>query len=179
MAKNDRLVYEVENAILLFKNFAGAEGLYNAAGRRNFCVMLGDNLAEDLTKNGFNVKYTKPHDEDDEPHPYVKVNVNYDSAYPPQITLHTSHGATLLDASNVNTLDFADITKASVQFTGYHAPKADPGTHTAWLSIMHVEIREDPFSAMYDHGDDVPDSALNTIEFSKVVNPNAVTQAVK
>ena len=57
----------IENAKIIFRNFAGKEGMYNAEGDRNFCVLLEDDLAEQLVKDGWNVKTLRAREEDDVP----------------------------------------------------------------------------------------------------------------
>lgn len=65
----------IEGARIKFKNFAGEARQYNPAGQRNFVLCLPDELAQQLTAEGWNVKW-KPgrHPEDpDEPQLTVKV----------------------------------------------------------------------------------------------------------
>ena len=68
----------VEGARIKFKNFAGEARQYNPAGQRNFVLCLPDELAQQLTAEGWNVKW-KPgrHPEDpDEAQLVVKVKYN-------------------------------------------------------------------------------------------------------
>lgn len=65
----------VEGATIKFKNFAGEQRQYNPAGQRNFVLCLPDELAQQLSAEGWNVKW-KPgrHPEDpDEAQLTVKV----------------------------------------------------------------------------------------------------------
>lgn len=68
----------IEGARIKFKNFAGEARQYNPAGQRNFVLCLPDDLAQQLTAEGWNVKW-KPgrHPEDpDEARLVVKVKYN-------------------------------------------------------------------------------------------------------
>ncbi len=44
--------FMVEDARLIFRNFAGKEGQYNREGDRNFAVILPDDVAEQMEKDG-------------------------------------------------------------------------------------------------------------------------------
>jgi hypothetical protein len=46
----------LEDVKLIFRNFAGREGMYNREGDRNFAVELPKDVAEELAANGWNVK---------------------------------------------------------------------------------------------------------------------------
>ena len=55
----------IEDAKLIFKNFAGQGDNYNREGDKNFCVVLEDeDLIEDLIKDGWNVKQLQSKDEE-------------------------------------------------------------------------------------------------------------------
>lgn len=50
----------IEDAKLLFTNFAGSPTRYNSeGGKREFSVALPLNLVEDLERDGWNVKFRK------------------------------------------------------------------------------------------------------------------------
>ena len=58
----------IDNARIGFRNFSGKEGQYNPAGNRNFVVFLDDpKFVAKLEAEGWNVRYLKPRDSDDEP----------------------------------------------------------------------------------------------------------------
>ena len=54
----------IEDAKLWFRNFSGKESRFNAAGIRNFCVMLPNDLAERMIADGWNVRKTNPDEGD-------------------------------------------------------------------------------------------------------------------
>ena len=69
----------IEDAKLLFTNFAGSPTRYNSeGGKREFSVALPLNLVEDLERDGWNVKYRKNADGEFDPErPYLGVKVSY------------------------------------------------------------------------------------------------------
>jgi len=156
------------NVRIVFRNLSGKGGPMNAEGKRNFCVLISKEEAEELEPLGWNVKYLKPREEGDEEQPYLKVNVNYSGYNPPRVVLINLHGQSILDESDVNLIDTADIKNVDMTITPYHYDVNWKTGISAYLKSMYVTIEEDPFEAKYFSGPDVPDSAMNTIEFQAV-----------
>jgi hypothetical protein len=67
----------IEGARLVFRNFAGNETPMNAAGKRNFAVVLDPEMAAHLEKTGWNVKRKPPKEEGDDEFIYLPVSVSY------------------------------------------------------------------------------------------------------
>lgn len=69
----------IEDARLLFTNFAGSPTRFNQdGGKREFSVAIPLNLVEDLERDGWNVKYRKNQDGELDPErPYLGVKVSY------------------------------------------------------------------------------------------------------
>lgn len=149
----------IENAKLVFKNFEGKRGDYNPEGHRNFNVLLDDDVAEMLTKDGWAVRYLKPREEGDKPQAILKVNVKFDK-WPPKVYMVSSRGKTLLNEDTVNSLDWADIETADVIITPYHWNHNGNSGISAYLKSLYAVIKEDELEKKYY---DVPDSAQNTI----------------
>jgi len=138
----------VEDAKIIFRNFTGKEGPYNRKGQRNFCVILDEDVVEDLVRDGWNVKYTNPREEGDVPTPYLPVEVSYNN-YPPKITTITSTGRTILDEDMVEMLDFADIEKIDLIVNAYDWTVRDESGRKAYLKTMFVTINEDELEKKY------------------------------
>lgn len=140
--------YKVENARLMFTNFSGAETQYNAAGKRNFCVEITNpDMIDSLKKEGVNIK-TRQVSEYDPPIFYVKVNVNFNSAYPPEVNMYTRRKVNRLDEMTVGMLDNADIIDSEVEFTTYtYDPRS--GGSSCYLRRLEVAIAESNFAKRY------------------------------
>lgn len=105
----------IEDAKLLFTNFAGSPTRYNSeGGKREFSVALPLNLVEDLEKDGWNVKYRKNADGEFDPErPYLGVKVSY-KFRAPAIWLITGGRKQLMTEDTVGTLDNITIKTADV-----------------------------------------------------------------
>ena len=57
----------IENGQLMggpYKNFSGKGTQKNPEGKRNFCILIDPELVDTLNEEGWNVKFTKPKNED-------------------------------------------------------------------------------------------------------------------
>ena len=154
--------YDVVSGAIRFRNFAGKEGRYNKAGDRNFCLLLNPEDADEMLKDGWNVRFLDPRDEGDEPTPYIQIKVGFGGkGHPPKIVLVTKRGKTQVDEETVNTLDWAEIEKADIAINPYHYEVNGKSGVKAYLKTMYVTIAEDDFEERYY---DVPDSAQNIVD---------------
>lgn len=154
--------YDVVSGAIRFRNFAGKEGRYNKAGDRNFCLLLNPEDADEMLKDGWNVRFLDPRDEGDEPTPYIQIKVGFGGkGRPPKIVLVTKRGKTQVDEDTVNTLDWAEIEKADIAINPYHYEVNGKSGVKAYLKTMYVTIAEDDFEDRYY---DVPDSAQNIVD---------------
>lgn len=135
----------IEGARLLFKNFSGEERQFNPKGQRNFCVVIDDDLAKVLKKDGWNVKVLRPRDEGDADQPYLPVAVRF-GAYPPKIVMVTANGQTVLNEETVNLLDTAEISNVDLIVRPY---EWEPGKVKAYVKTMYVTIVEDDLEKKY------------------------------
>jgi hypothetical protein len=157
----------VEDARILFLNFAGKEGRYNREGDRNFCVLLEPDLANDLSEDGWRVKYLKHREGQDPDEPrqaYLPVVVEYRKGRPPKITLVTYNGKTPLGEEECEIIDMIDIEKVDLILNGHEwSVNGDSGIK-AYLKTLYVVVREDQLDVKYRHLDELPTVSGRVIE---------------
>lgn len=146
----------LEGRRILFRNFEGKEGRFNAEGNRNFNVVLEPEEAEAMLKDGWNVKYLQPREEGDEPLPRLEVTIKYGKGRPPRVVLITAKGKTALDEDMIKLLDWADIENVDMIVRPYEWTVNGKEGVKAYLNSIYVTIREDELERKYM---DVPDSA--------------------
>jgi hypothetical protein len=147
MTRNDRN-RTLEDITIAFRNFAGKEDRYNAAGNRNFAILLEDELAQDLLRDGWNVKYLKEREEGEGGTPYLQVSVSY-KARPPKVCMVTSKTMTYLTEDEIELLDWADIETADVTLNPYDWAVNGKSGVKAYVHALYVKIQEDYLQAKW------------------------------
>lgn len=142
----------IQGATLKYKNFGGAAKRFNAKGLRNFHVVLDEEFAELLKRDGWNVKYKEPKEEGDSPIISIKVSVRFDN-YPPRIWLVTERGKTLLDEDSVSLLDDAEIKNVDLVLNASTGTMDDGKPYVkAYLAKMFVTLDENDLELKYAKG---------------------------
>lgn len=137
-----------EDAAMIFKNFAGEARKFNAEGDRNFCIMLGEQQADELRRSGWNVKQLKRREEDDEQYYFLKVKVNF-AVKPPRCYLISSGGKTLLGESLIGMMDHLDFTLVDLVISPYDWNVNGNEGRTAYLQSMFATMYEDELELKY------------------------------
>lgn len=156
-ARNDGTLI-MEDARIVFRNFAGAEGMYNREGDRNFCVLLEDDTAAEMLADGWNVKRLKPRDDAEQGTAYIQVSVGF-KGRPPRMVMITSRGRIELGEDECVLLDWADIDKVDLIIRPYHWNVNGRTGVKAYLKSIFVVIHEDYLELKYA---DVPVAELES-----------------
>lgn len=143
----------VENARILFRNFAGKPSKFNAEGKRNFCLIIDNDIAEELKEIGWNIKYLNPRDPDDAPQAYLQVAVAFDN-FPPNIWLITGKKKTKLNEDTISILDYAEIENIDIIVRPYTWEVNGKGGIKAYVKNMYVTIVENEFEKKYRNFED-------------------------
>lgn len=150
MAKRELL--EIENAQIIWKNFAGEpDKFHTKGGYRNFNVILDDpEEAQRLADDGWNVKIrTYNGEEGKEPLNTLEVCVSFEN-YPPKVVMVTSRNKVELDDESIRCLDTADILSADLIISPYHYDVNGKQGIKAYLKTAYITIEEDRFAEKYD-----------------------------
>lgn len=140
--------FMIEDAQIIWRNFSGKEGMYNLQGQRNFVVVLTEDIAEQMLKDGWNVKYPKPDDEGEIGNPTIQVAVRFDIR-PPRVVMITTTGRTPVTEEMVEVLDWADIETADLICNGFDWTVNGKSGTKAYLKSLFVTIREDALERKY------------------------------
>lgn len=144
----------LQNARIIFRNFAGKPSKFNNMGNRNFCVVIDDpEQAQALIDEGWNVKQFHPRDDEEEPAHYISVSVNFEHN-PPSVYLITGNRRTVLNEDTIDTLDHADYRTADLIIRPYCWDVGDKCGIKAYLKTMYVTVEEDELAKKYAEYDD-------------------------
>jgi hypothetical protein len=143
-------IFRVDNAQLYYRNFSGENSKYNTGDKkdRNFGVFLDEGVAEEMARDGWAIKTTRPGEDEEVGRPYINVKVGY-KIRPPKIIMITETARTPLTEDTVGVLDWADIQLVDLICNASYWEHGDKTGVAAYLKTMYVTIEEDELEKKY------------------------------
>lgn len=142
-----RGIVEINDARIIFRNFAGEASKFNHEGDRNFAVVIpNEEIADALHEEGWNVRTRPPRDEDDAPFMFLPVKIKFNGRGP-AIYLQSGRSRVTLDEDSVECLDNIDISSVSLDVRPYDWEMHGKTGRTAYLQSMLVIQNVDRFAA--------------------------------
>lgn len=135
----------LENILLGFKNFAGEKSQYNKTGIKNFVVFLDEEIANELSNKGWNIKKTKE-SENFESQYYLQVTIGNGSKI---VVISGENVQTFMDTDDVSFLDWADIENVDIIINPYNWKVEGNSGIKAYLKTLYVTITVDAFQEKY------------------------------
>lgn len=144
-----RGVLQIEDARIIYRNFGGEASKYNREGDRNFAVIIpNQEICDQLTAEGWNVKIKPPRDEDDTPFMFLPVKVKFNNRGP-NIYVQSAGNVKRLTEETVGMLDEIDIQSVDMDLRPYDWEVNDKEGRSAYLQAMNVIQNIDRFGAQY------------------------------
>lgn len=141
--------FMVEDARILFRNFSGRPTAYaKDGGKRTFNVVLDPKVAEQMFKDGWNVKAPGPTEEGDVRDPHIQVELRFD-VRPPHVVMITSAGRTDLNKDTIDMLDSVDFANVDLIANASYWEVNGKSGIKAYLKSMFVTIEEDYLERKY------------------------------
>lgn len=144
-----RGVLQIEDARIIYRNFGGEASKYNREGDRNFAVIIpNQEICDQLTAEGWNVKIKPPRDEDDTPFMFLPVKVKFNNRGP-NIYVQSAGNVKRLTEETVGMLDEIDIQSVDMDLRPYDWEVNGKKGRSAYLQAMNVIQNIDRFGAQY------------------------------
>ena len=144
-----RGVLQIEDARIIYRNFGGEASKYNREGDRNFAVIIpNQEICDQLTAEGWNVKIKPPRDEDDTPFMFLPVKVKFNNRGP-NIYVQSAGNVKRLTEETVGMLDEIDIQSVDMDLRPYDWEVNGKEGISAYLQAMNVIQNIDRFGAQY------------------------------
>ena len=144
-----RGILQIDDARIIYRNFAGAGSKYNREGDRNFAVVIPEKeMADALIAEGWNVKIKPPRDEDDDPFMFLPIKVKFNDRGP-NAYLQTGARMNRLDEESIACLDDVDIISVDMDVRPYDWEVNGKAGRSAYLQSIKVIQEIDRFAARY------------------------------
>lgn len=145
----ERGILQIEDARIIYRNFAGIGSKYNRDGDRNFAVIIpNQEIADELIADGWAVKIKPPRDEDDSPFMYLPVKVKFNNRGPAAY-VKSGNSVQRLNQDTIGMLDEIDIQSVDMDLRAYDWEVNGKTGRSAYLQAINVIQNIDRFGAQY------------------------------
>lgn len=144
-----RGILQIDDARIIYRNFTGAPSKFNREGDRNFALVIPDEeIADELAREGWNVKIKPARDEGDTPFMYLPVKVKFNNRGP-AVYLNSGRRVNKLTEDMIDILDNIDIVGIDMDIRPYDWEVNGKTGRTAYLQSMNVIQEIDRFAERY------------------------------
>jgi hypothetical protein len=151
-----RGILQIDDARIIYRNFSGAESQFNRKGDRNFSIVIPtEEIANDLAKQGWNIKRKPPRNEEEGPFMHLPVKIKFNDRGP-NVWLVSGCKRVKLDEESVGIIDNVDIARVDLDIRPYDWDVNGKSGRTAYLHSMEVVQELDRFAARYEEEMEVP-----------------------
>lgn len=145
----ERGILQIEDARIIYRNFAGIGSKYNREGDRNFAVIIpNQEIADELIADGWAVKIKPPRDEDESPFMYLPVKVKFNNRGPAAY-VKSGNSVQRLNQDTIGMLDEIDIQSVDMDLRAYDWEVNGKTGRSAYLQAINVIQNIDRFGAQY------------------------------
>lgn len=142
-------ILQIDDARIIYRNFAGAGSKFNRKGDRNFAVIIPDQEAADaLIAEGWNVKIKPPREDGDDPFMYLPVKIKFNDRGP-ACYLENGRNLARLNEETIACLDDVDILSVDLDIRPYDWEVNGKTGRTAYLQGIKVTQEVDRFASRF------------------------------
>jgi hypothetical protein len=146
-----RGILQIDDARIIFRNFAGAGSKFNREGDRNFALVIPDQeTADALIEEGWNVKIRDPREEGEEPFMFMPVKIKFNDRGPIAYLKSGAADPVQLDEESIACLDDVDILSVDLDIRPYDWEVNGKTGRTAYLQSICVTQQVDRFKERYN-----------------------------
>ena len=145
-----RNILQIDDARIIYRNFAGEASQFNRAGDRNFSVLIEDEqIANELRDRGWNVKIKQAREEGDTPFMHLPVKVKFNDRGP-SVYLVSGSNRVKLDEETIGMLDNIDILGVDLDIRPFDWEVNGKAGRAAYLQSICVTQDIDRFAQRFE-----------------------------
>lgn len=145
-----RNILQIDDARIIYRNFAGEASQFNRAGDRNFSILIEDEqIANELRDHGWNVKIKQAREEGDTPFMHLPVKVKFNDRGP-SVYLVSGSNRVKLDEETIGMLDSIDILGVDLDIRPFDWEVNGKAGRAAYLQSICVTQDIDRFAQRFE-----------------------------